>query len=102
LELGDSYTYTEALYLTGILVRDTTSWVASAMQGWSYPVSREWIVMQDHYNMTLGVNTKKKQKPYPTPWEQSKGKTVGNTGERSQEEIIARLEKMNPKDTNAS
>jgi hypothetical protein len=101
-EIGNTVSYLEALMLTSVLLRDTTSWLGAARQGWKFPVSREWIVLQDHYNMTLGVNTKKRQKPYPTPWENSKGKKVGNVGGRSQQEILDRLELMNPKEPNAS
>ena len=103
-EIGASVSYLETIYLTAILMRDPSSWLSSAKQGWKHPASREWIVVQDLYNLTMAINSSKKQKlhTYPTPWEKSKGRKVGNTGERSQEEILARLEKMNPKEPNAS
>ena len=85
-----------------MLMKDPTSWLAAAKSNWNYPVSREWIVTQDLYNMTLAINSKKKPKPYPTPWKENKGKRVGKTSGRSQQEILKRLEKMNPKEPAAS
>ena len=103
-EIGGTIPYLEAIYLTAILMRDPSSWVSCAKSGWKHPASREWIVIQDLYNLTMAANSNKKKKlyTYPTPWETSKGKKVGNTGNRSQAEILARLEKMNPKEPNAS
>lgn len=99
-EIGVSVSYEEACYLVAVLLRDTSSWLCAAKSSWTYPVSRDWIVTQDLYNLTLLINSNRKKKPqmYPTPWEQNKGKKVGNTKGRSQAEIIKRLEQMNPKE----
>ena len=100
--IGDSVSYLEACYLVAMLMRDPSSWIAAARFGWNYPTSREWIVLQDLYNLTMAANSPKKPKPYPGPWETSKGKTVGKVGNHSQDKILARLEKKNPKESNAS
>lgn len=102
LAIGDSVSYLEAIYLTSILMKDTSSWVGSKLAKWTYPVTREWIITQDLYNLTYAIASKKLPKPYPTPWKQKGEKSLGKIGGRTQQEILDRLEKMNPKESDAS
>lgn len=43
--------------------------MASSLNGWDYPVTREWIVAADTYDLLVAANTRKgrRPKPYPRP-----------------------------------
>lgn len=65
----DATTYGEAWRLTQQLLRDPSSHVAAAIAGWEHPVSAEWLVLADLYDLTMAVNAKKgTAKAYPRPW----------------------------------
>lgn len=95
-EIGERITYLEAVYLLSILLRDTSSWVQAAESDWDYPVSREWIVSSHIYDLLAAVNSKKKPKPYPTPWLADGAQRMGNK-KQSRKSVIERLRMMNPK-----
>lgn len=63
----------EAWSLTNMLTSDPSSRVGAAVQGWSYPLSREAMALADLYDVTLMSNVDKRKrgrvKPYPRPWE---------------------------------
>lgn len=94
-DIGGSVTWLEAVLLVSVLMRDTSSWIQSAMAEWDYPVSREWIVSAHTYDLLAAVNTKKKPKPYPAPWPDTSTKKIGS----NKPTVNARefLERMNPK-----
>jgi len=58
------------------LLRDTRSWLFARVNEWEYPVSREWLVAVDQFDMFARANTPKKYqrslKPYPRPFQTSK------------------------------
>lgn len=58
--------YGEALRLTGILLRDPSSQVAAAREGWDGPRSREWFVLADLFDLTYRAHVKDPP-PYPRP-----------------------------------
>lgn len=58
--------YGEAIRLTGILLRDPESQIASAHQGWDAPRSREWFVLADLFDLTYR-SLAKDPPPYPRP-----------------------------------
>lgn len=95
-EVGDRITYLEAIYLLSIVLRDTSSWLQAAESGWDYPVSREWIASSHIYDLLAAVNSKKKPKPYPTPWLPDGTQRLGNK-KQSRNSVIERLRLMNPK-----
>lgn len=83
----------EAWRLTTVLVNDPSSQVGAAIAGWDFPVTREWLLNADVYDLHVQVNTKKgrKPKPYPRPWP-DKDKTRLGKATRPQSEIRAALE----------
>lgn len=95
-EIGERITYFEAIHLLSILLRDTSSWLQAAESDWEYPVSREWIVSSHVYDLLAAVNSKKKPKPYPTPWLADGAQRLGNK-KQSRKTVIERLRLMNPK-----
>lgn len=64
--------------------------MAAAIEGWDHPISREALILMDHFDLDMAVNAgKKKPKPYPRPWK-VKGNVQkhGNTGGRSRAEVV--------------
>ena len=97
-EVGRSVSYLEAIYLTSILRRDPSSWVQAALSGWKYPVSREWILQRDSYDLLARVNSKQKPKPYPAPWPDEGTKRIVPSRPQSRSAVISALDRMNPKE----
>jgi len=65
----ESMGWDEALRLTQQLTLDPSSHVAAAVAGWAHPVSREWAVTADLFDLQhLVAAGKSKPKPYPRPW----------------------------------
>lgn len=54
------------------LLRDTRSWLFAAVNEWEYPVSREWLLAADQFDVFVRANTPKKYarsiKPHPRPF----------------------------------
>lgn len=93
-EVGKSISWLEALHLVKILMRDPRSWTQAAMNGWQYPVSTEWILLAELFDLTHQVNSKKKIKPLARPWP---NKNVTHTGKtiHSRADVIRNLNRMN-------
>jgi hypothetical protein len=86
----------EVLRLLTILRADPSSMIAAAMEGWTHPVSREALILMDHFDLDMRVATgdKKKAPPHPgRPWSQSAKTTQhhGKVGGRSRAEVVAIL-----------
>lgn len=98
--IGTTVSLRECLLLLNVLLRDPTSWLQAARNGWEYPVSREWIVGSHTYDLLAAVNSGKgkKPKPYPNPFPNKNVTRLGNT-EKSVDEVRAILDWMNPKET---
>lgn len=69
--------YGEALRLTGLLMRDPSSQVAAAQQGWDAPRTSEWWLLADLYDLTH-ASLAKAPKPYPRPV-RPQGSRLGRT-----------------------
>lgn len=99
-DIGGDVSLKEAAMLTGMLLRDTTSWLQAARNDWQYPVSREWLVASHTFDLLAMANSGKgkKPKPYPTPFA---NKNITKTGKttRSFEEVRRILDWMNPKES---
>ena len=97
--IGDAVTYREALLLLSVLMRDPSSWIRAAVNGWKFPVSREWTVLAHTYDLHSQVNAgkKNKPKPYPNPFPPKNATRTGNTS-RPTAEVIDLLARMNPKE----
>lgn len=94
LEIGRSVTYLEAAHLISILVQQSDSWLCSALAKWKYPVTNEWTVLVNTYDLLAQINSKKKPKPYPRPWKSNGASKLGGTGQ-PRSEVIDRLNQMN-------
>lgn len=93
-EIGVSLSYLEAAYLISVLVRIPDSWLNAAIQNWNYPVTQEWIVGAHTWDLLATVNSKKKPKPYPTPWKPAGEATIGKKNQ-SRRDVIKKLNAMN-------
>lgn len=97
-EAGRSYSWHEAIYLIQALLNDTTSLLQASFRGWKYPVSREWMMLSELYDLTVKINSRGgKSKPVPRPWPDPNKKRVGDA-KHSREAILKNLERMNHKE----
>lgn len=89
--------YGEAWRLLAILQSDPSSYVAAALAGWEYPVSREDLVTRDLYDLTHQLAWQqaggkgKKPEAYPRPWPKVTKTTTKPSADLTQDEIIAAL-----------
>lgn len=69
-EVGLIVTYGEAILLTATLMRDPTSWLHAAVDGWAHPVSWNEIALYDLYDLELRskLENQSEFRPYPRPW----------------------------------
>ena len=103
-DAGVTYSYKEAIYLSYILLRDTTSWLFTAVNKWKYPASIEYLQALNLYDLTYAANSKKKAKPIARPFktqqevdsEYREGK-FGSTKNVDQSKVRAFLEKLGHK-----
>jgi hypothetical protein len=100
--IGYEVSFLEAIYLTSILLRDTSSWLQAAVGGWDYPVTREWIAITHTYDLLALVNSDKKKpkpKPYPTPYPNGDKNKIGSSkAKQSNSSVLEKLNQMNPKE----
>lgn len=78
-------------------MNDPSSHLQAASSKWKHPVTHEWIVLSHIFDLLAMVNSKRKPKPYPTPWP-VKGRTRLGSKNKSRSDVINALRKMNPKD----
>jgi hypothetical protein len=97
-DIGHSISLREASLLIAMLQAHTDSWVFAAVNGWDYPVSREWIALAHTYDLHAAVNSKQKPKPYPAPWPVEGEGRIGGKTQLSVSEVLNRLESMNQKE----
>ena len=100
-DIGKTYTWLEAILLVSMLVRETDSWTQAAMAKWDYPVNRNWIVASHTFDLLAAVNSKKKPKPYPTPWLVENTSKIGKR-RQDRDKVIELLNRMNQKESDGS
>lgn len=97
MSIGFSVRFDEAALLVVSLLRDTSSWLHAKLAGWEYPISREWLLTADLYDLQHASKSKRKTKPYPRPF--SRAKTYGgkhkNGKIRSKADLMALLRPTN-------
>jgi hypothetical protein len=77
------------------LLKDTRSWLFAVVNDWDYPVSREWLLAADQFDLFVRANTPKNKqrqvKPHPRPFSTDKryGGRKKNTKRRTPEEVKA-------------
>lgn len=97
-DAGESYSWHEAIYLVQALLADTTSLLQASVRGWKYPVSREWMMLAELYDLDLRIHSRGgKAKPVPRPWPDPNKSRVGSATS-SRKSILENLERMNPKE----
>jgi hypothetical protein len=96
LEIGKSITWLEAVLLTAGLMNETDSHLQAAKNDWDYPVSREWIIATQIFDLLARVNSKNKPKPYPTPWPDPNVTKIGAKTIQPRKKILEQLDRMNP------
>ena len=99
-DVGQRVTLSEVARLVVILRADPSSAIAAALEGWDYPISREALILLDHYDLDVRINSdSKKGRPKPHPGRPFKlddrqERRYGNTGGRSREEVVKILNSM--------
>lgn len=76
-EVGESMTYGEAWRLFLLLSADPSSHVAAAMNGWSFPASREALALFDLFDLQHASKAKRRPAPYQRPWVANERKRRG-------------------------
>lgn len=97
-DVGSTVSWLEALHLVNMLIRDPSSWVQASKNGWKYPVSNEWMLLAELFDLTHQVNSKNKVKPLVRPWPDPNSKRVGNA-KHSRADILRNLDRMNKKES---
>jgi hypothetical protein len=86
------------LHLVNILLADSSSWLQAAKSGWKFPVSSEWMLLAELFDLTHQVNSKNKVKPLQRPWPNANAERLGKA-KHSRADIIRNLERMNKKES---
>ncbi len=76
----------EAVLLVRALMRDPRSRLHAGEAGWDYPISREWLLLADLWDLQLQKAVRRGQfKPYPRPFGKQK---LGGRRRRSVSEAL--------------
>jgi len=67
-DLGTTVPWEEVIYLVAVTMSDPTSWLQAAKHNWSPPIDYNWTLAAATYDLLATVNSKKKPKPWPRPW----------------------------------
>lgn len=82
----------EMFLLVKMLLADPTTRLHTAVAGWDHPVSYEWILAAQHFDLAHSAASKHRPKLYPRPWPELKNKIGGKkTVARSIEDVRAIL-----------
>ncbi len=98
-EVGESISWREAIHLTVVLLRDPRSWTQAKKNNWKYPVSNEWMILAESFDLTMRANSKKKPKPLPRPWPAPNADQIGKTKKHTRADVLRNLERMNRKES---
>lgn len=82
--------WAESVLLAQVLLRDPSSYLAAAVEGWEYPATLEVLTAADTFDALVALLSDKKNKPYPRPFDRKK-KTFGKKPRPSQDDIRAAL-----------
>lgn len=94
--------WSEAVDLTRELVKDPSSRVGAALGKYDHPWTTEWSATADLFDLVHIIAWKfagspgQRPKPYPRPWRTSNEgeRNLGNTGDRSRDEVVAYLRQL--------
>lgn len=76
--VGRAMGWGEAYRLTQRLAGDPSSAVATALNDWDYPMTREAMVLADVFDSSEANRVGRKAKAYPRPWSKTR-RTYGST-----------------------
>ena len=93
-DLGTTVPWDEVVSLVLILVSDPTSWLCTARSKWSHPIDYNWTIQAATYDLLAAVNSKRKPKPWPRPWDDS-NKTKQVKPNKNAREILKRAKDGN-------
>lgn len=96
--IGRDILIREAIALVAVLVTDPTSQLQAAINGWKYPVSREWMLLARLLDVQTMSKSKHKVQPIGRPWPDTEKNTIGANQKRPQTEIRKILDAMKPKE----
>jgi hypothetical protein len=78
-------------------MKDPTSWTQAAQNNWTHPVSFDWMIAANTYDLLTAVNSKRKPKPYPTPWVKKDTNKIGSKNQ-TREHVLNMLKRTDPKE----
>lgn len=90
-DIGHSVPYREAVDVIGMLRKNPQSYLHATEEGWSFPISLEWIVQKHTFDLLVKINSESDAPEYPAPWD-----NANRPQTMSREEVEAALRKMNP------
>ena len=99
-DVGETVTLSEMARLVVILRADPSSAIASALEGWDYPISREALAILDLYDVTVLANSDTKKgrpKPHggrPFKLNDRQERKFGDTGGRTRAEVAEILNRL--------
>jgi len=97
-DVGCAVPYREAVHLVRELQNNPTSRLSAAINGWTFPVTYEWMALAELIDLTVQANSKRKQRPFPRPWGRGE-KKIGRTS-LSRERVIELLTTEKVRDAN--
>lgn len=96
-EVGETFSWLEAVHLVRVLFANPNSWLQAAKNGWRTPVTAEWMLLADLIDVFVSANSKNKTKPIPRPWPKTGAKHQGSTN-APKSQVLAMLDRMNQKE----
>lgn len=99
-QIGYGVTYSEAVLLVSMLLRDPTSWLQAKVNEWKHPVSMEWMLNANIFDVTLASNSKGKVQPMERPWPSTHANRIGGRTKLPQNKIREILDNLRTKEEN--
>ena len=89
-DLGTTVPWEEVIYLVAVTMSDPTSWLQASKHNWSHPIDYNWTLAAATYDLLATVNSKKKPKPWPRPWNDGTQKKMVSKIRRDARAILTR------------
>ena len=89
-DLGTTVPWNEVVYMVAVLMSDPTSWLQASKHNWSHPIDYNWTLAAATYDLLATVNSKKKPKPWPRPWNDGTQKKTVSKIRRDARAILTR------------
>lgn len=87
-DIGSTVPWDEVVYLVTILLSDPTSWLQAARAKWQHPIDYNWTISAATYDLLAQVNSKRKPKPWPRPWNEPDRSTKGKRVRKDARDIL--------------